>query len=198
MTCRDVEWELPLLAGGDLESAEMRRTQAHVDECSECARRLASYENCLQMLNGLPAPQGKPTIRTSGECPPVWPAVREALICREAERGVKRFNSGVAILATAATLLASLSLAESIDVGLTPDRSAVSSAGVADEVETPQLMWGQRWRDPNSPVVDQALPSARPFLPGEVQPLPVGQNLGIRSHEFDQTEQLGRRRKPMH
>jgi hypothetical protein len=57
MQCARFEQLLPLYAGGDLDAAAVKRTEAHLQSCADCARVAGEYKGVPQLVRLYTAPE---------------------------------------------------------------------------------------------------------------------------------------------
>jgi hypothetical protein len=158
MTCREVNADLALYAGGDLDDAErVRAVRRHVANCLDCRERLRSLKSSLQTLAGSdPVSTWVPTIS-------LWPRVEAALRAPAPVTG--RFSSlhslrhwtPFAAMAAACVLLLLALRTDEPTTGDAAQRSVIGppSAAIDEEAAKP-------------PPPEQHSPSARYSSPGEL------------------------------
>ncbi len=73
--CAEVQGEIPLYVGGDLESPALERLERHLGQCSACRENLSRANEARGALRDH---LGNPQIEAS--CPSHWPGIRSALI----------------------------------------------------------------------------------------------------------------------
>ncbi len=81
MTCKKIERDLPLLAGGDLPARKARKLLAHVAGCPDCRGELEEYRTALARLRAAAREEGAPDW-TAAE----WKALMVRAAAQNAER----------------------------------------------------------------------------------------------------------------
>lgn len=130
MNCKQARAQSSLAAGNDLDAPAVTELQRHLAVCPDCrdfSGRMTASMNVLQEFGG----EFTYTESSDGDRS-LWPRVAEAVSVRQPHQGRNRwFNSSVATLAIAATLMAAVSIFETLNPPEAPDSQVQGGFGGA-------------------------------------------------------------------
>ena len=108
MNCRESRFQLALFVGGDLGDASAVGLQRHLATCPDCREHHDGLSDVMGQVERIEADAPAVVHRKS-----VWPQLAAVIKVREQDR-TRRFNGWVAGFAVAATVLAMVTISQSL------------------------------------------------------------------------------------
>jgi len=108
MNCRESRFQLALFVGGDLDESSSVGLQRHLATCPECRDH---HDGLSKVMDRVEQIESQSTAIMHAES--VWPQLAAVIKVREQDR-TRRFNGWVAGFAVAATILATVTIAQNL------------------------------------------------------------------------------------